>query len=106
MKDDPTGRVACETMVATGLAMVAGEITTTCEIDYQKIVRGTIEKIGYVDAAYGYDFKTCAVLSWWDGNLRHCDGGRYGWCRGPGDDVRLCHERDAGTHARTHSLGA
>lgn len=63
MKDDPTGRVACETMVATGLAMVAGEITTTCEIDYQKIVRGTIEKIGYVDAAYGYDFKTCAVLS-------------------------------------------
>ena len=63
MKDDPTGRVACETMVATGFAMVAGEITTKVDIDYQKIVRGTIEKIGYVDAAYGYDFKTCAVMS-------------------------------------------
>ena len=63
LKEDPTGRVACETMVATGFAMVAGEITTRCEIDYQQIVRDTIEKIGYVDAAYGYDYKTCAVMS-------------------------------------------
>src|SRR6476469_944094 len=56
------GRVACETMVTTGVAVVAGEITTKCHIDYPRIVRETVEGIGYTDATYGFDFKTCAVM--------------------------------------------
>ncbi len=63
MEEDPMGRVACETMVATGFAMVSGEITTKCYIDYETIVRDTIKEVGYVDAAYGFDSKTCAVMS-------------------------------------------
>lgn len=63
MSQDPMGRVACETLVTTGVAVVAGEITTKTHIDYPKIVRETVEKIGYVDASYGFDFKTCAVMS-------------------------------------------
>jgi len=63
MAEDPMGRVACETMVATGFALVAGEITTKCFIDYENLVRNTVEKIGYVDAATGFDSKTCAVMS-------------------------------------------
>jgi S-adenosylmethionine synthetase len=60
---DPTGRVACETMVTTGLCMIAGEITTTQKLDYADIARATIADTGYTDAAYGYDAKTCAVLN-------------------------------------------
>jgi S-adenosylmethionine synthetase len=60
---DPTSRVACETLVTTGLAIVAGEITTSAVIDYQDIVRGTIRDIGYDRGKYGYDADTCAVLS-------------------------------------------
>ncbi len=56
-------RVACETLVTTGMAIVAGEITTTCYIDYQRIVRDTVQSIGYTDASFGFDHKTCAVLS-------------------------------------------
>jgi S-adenosylmethionine synthetase len=63
MSQDPLGRVACETLVTTGVAVVAGEITTKCHIDYAKIVRDTVEKVGYVDASYGFDYKTCAVMS-------------------------------------------
>ena len=63
MSQDPLGRVACETLVTTGVAVVAGEITTKTHIDYPKIVRETVEMIGYVDASYGFDFKTCAVMS-------------------------------------------
>ena len=63
IKQDPQSRVACETMVATGFAMVAGEITTKAVIEYEKVIRSTIEQIGYTDAAYGYDFKTCAVMN-------------------------------------------
>jgi S-adenosylmethionine synthetase len=59
---DPMGRVACETLVTTGLALVAGEITTKVQIPYASIVRKTIEGIGYTDAAYGFDHKTCAVM--------------------------------------------
>jgi S-adenosylmethionine synthetase len=60
---DPMSRVACETLVTTGLAIVAGEITTTAVIDYQEVVRGTIREIGYDRGKYGYDADTCAVLS-------------------------------------------
>jgi S-adenosylmethionine synthetase len=63
MSQDPMGRVACETMVTTGMAVVAGEITTTCHIEYQKLVREIVQGIGYTDASYGFDYKTCAVLS-------------------------------------------
>src|SRR5262245_25931967 len=56
-------RVACETMVTTGVAVVAGEITTKGFIDYQKIVRATVEAIGYTDAQFGFDYKTCAVMA-------------------------------------------
>ena len=62
MAQDPMGRVACETLVTTGLALVAGEITTKSVIDYASIVRKTVEQIGYTDAGYGFDFKTCAVI--------------------------------------------
>ena len=63
LSQDPMSRVACETMVTTGVAVVAGEITTKAHIDYQKIVRTTVESIGYTDATYGFDFKTCAVMA-------------------------------------------
>jgi S-adenosylmethionine synthetase len=62
MTNDPMGRVACETLVTTGLALVAGEITTKSVIDYASIVRKTVEEIGYTDANFGFDHKTCAVM--------------------------------------------
>jgi S-adenosylmethionine synthetase len=62
MKQDPKGRVACETLVTTGLAVVAGEITTSAHIDYDQLVRSTIRGVGYDRAKYGYDSDTCAVL--------------------------------------------
>jgi S-adenosylmethionine synthetase len=61
--DDPVARVACETLVTTGLACVAGEITTKTYVDIPRIVRATIERIGYTDAAYGFDAHTCAVIN-------------------------------------------
>ncbi len=63
MADDPTGRVACETLVNTGLVVVSGEITTSTYVDIQEIARETIRKIGYTDATFGFDYKTCAVLN-------------------------------------------
>src|SRR6476660_4152937 len=62
LEQDPTGRVACETLVTTGLAVIAGEITTKATINYKKIVRDTIHEIGYNDASYGYDANTCSVV--------------------------------------------
>src|SRR5690348_14484641 len=63
MRDDPNGRVACETLVNTGLVVVSGEISTTTYVDVPKIVRETVNKIGYNDASYGFDCNTCAVIS-------------------------------------------
>jgi S-adenosylmethionine synthetase len=60
---DPAGRVACETLVTTGMAVVAGEITTSTYVHIPDIVRETVEEIGYVDASYGFDGRTCAVLT-------------------------------------------
>jgi S-adenosylmethionine synthetase len=60
---DSAGRVACETLVTTGMAIVAGEITTTTYVHIPDIVRDTVEAIGYTDAAYGFDGRTCAVLT-------------------------------------------
>ena len=63
LADDPVARVACETLVTTGLACIAGEITTETYVPFADIVRKTIERIGYTDANYGFDSKTCAVIS-------------------------------------------
>jgi S-adenosylmethionine synthetase len=63
LADDPTGRVACETLVTTGLAMISGEITTQTYVDFPSIVRNTIREIGYTRAKYGFDSETCAVIS-------------------------------------------
>ena len=63
LKDDPMGRVACETLVNTGLVVVSGEITTETYVDIQDIARDTIKRIGYTDAEYGFDYHTCAVIS-------------------------------------------
>lgn len=63
LAEDPHARVACETLVTTGLACVAGEITTNTYVDIPEVVRGTIMRIGYTDANYGFDSKTCAVIS-------------------------------------------
>lgn len=63
LEKDQNARVACETAVTTGLVLVAGEITTDCYVDIPKIVRKTIEEIGYVRAKYGFDADTCAVLT-------------------------------------------
>ncbi len=63
LKDDPNGRVACETLVTTGICVVAGEITTKTYVDVPRLVRGVINYIGYNDAAYGFDCKTCAVVN-------------------------------------------
>jgi S-adenosylmethionine synthetase len=62
MRQDPKGRVACETLVTTGLAVVAGEITTSAIVDYDTLVRDTIRGVGYTRAKYGYDAETCAVM--------------------------------------------
>jgi S-adenosylmethionine synthetase len=63
LEKDHAARVACETMVTTGLACIAGEITTDTYVHFPEIVRQTIERIGYTDATYGFDSKTCAVMS-------------------------------------------
>jgi len=63
LTQDPKSRVACETLVTTGMTVVAGEITTNAIVDYPKIVRETIKEIGYNDSAMGFDWETCAVLT-------------------------------------------
>ncbi len=63
LRDDPFGRVACETFLTTGLALVGGEITTSTYVDIPRLVRQIIKEIGYVDAAYGFDYETCAVIT-------------------------------------------
>lgn len=62
LENDPTGRVACETAVTTGMVLVMGEISTNCYVDIAKVVRETIRNIGYTRAKYGFDCDTCAVL--------------------------------------------
>ena len=63
MVQDPMGRVACETMVTTGAAIISGEITTNCYVDFPKTVRDTIREVGYTRAKYGFDCDTCAIIS-------------------------------------------
>lgn len=63
MANDPMGRVACETMLTTGLIVLAGEITTTCQADFSEVAREAVRQVGYTRAKYGFDADTCAVLS-------------------------------------------
>ncbi|HPR65404.1 MAG TPA: methionine adenosyltransferase [Thermoanaerobaculia bacterium] len=63
LDQDPKGRVACETLVTTGMVFIAGEISTTAYVDFPKTVRETIRQIGYTRAKYGFDYETCAVIS-------------------------------------------
>ncbi len=63
LRDDPMGRVACETLVTTGLAFIAGEISTKTYVDFPSVVRHTIREIGYTRAKFGFDYETCAVIS-------------------------------------------
>ncbi len=62
LSKDPLARVACETLVTTGLAMITGEITTDCYVDMPQVVRGTIKEIGYSNSSMGFDWQTCSVL--------------------------------------------
>jgi S-adenosylmethionine synthetase len=63
LAQDPTSRVACETLITTGLCLVAGEVTTKAYVDVQKLVRETIREVGYTDSAHGFDCDTCGVIS-------------------------------------------
>jgi S-adenosylmethionine synthetase len=62
LKDDPMARVACETATTTGTVMVLGEITTSTYVDFQQVIRDTVRSIGYTDARFGFDFRTCGTL--------------------------------------------
>src|SRR5712691_30423 len=63
IRQDPTGRVACETLLTTGLVVVAGEITTNCYVDIPRVARDTIKDVGYTRAKYGFDYETCGVIA-------------------------------------------
>src|SRR5919205_1518118 len=67
LAQDPVGRVACETLLTTGLVVVAGEITTNCYVDIPKIARETIKGVGYTRAKFGFDYETCGVIAAIDG---------------------------------------
>ena len=112
LKDDPYGRVACETLVNTGLIVVSGEISTDTYVDIQEIARETVRKIGYTDAELGFSADSCAVLNAIDKQSpdiaqgvdqayeKRTDRDRRGRAgrrrrRRPGHDVRLREQRDA-----------
>ena len=109
---DPTSRVACETLVTTGLAFIAGEITTKAYADLPTIVRETIKDVGYTRAKYGFDYETCAVISAIHEQSPDIAMGVDPGGRGrPGPDVRLRLPRDAGAdaaadHARAQAHAA
>lgn len=62
LAQDPMSRVACETMITTGFAVIAGEITTQAQFDYQQVVRGAIERVGYTDDSFGINGRTCGIM--------------------------------------------
>ena len=99
LRDDPQGRVACETLVNTGLVVVSGEITTSTYVDIQEIARDTIRRIGYTDAAYGFDYETCAVLNTIDKQSPDIAQGvdrAYGTRGASGDELDLAGAGDQG----------
>ena len=113
-EQDPQSRVACESLCTTGLVVVAGEISTRAYVDFQRVVRDTVHSIGYNDASFGFDSKTCAVITSIDEQSPDIAQGvdkaqgsarrrqrpvRRGRRRRPGDDVRLRVRRHARPHA-------
>ena len=112
LAEDKNSRVAAETLVTTGLVVLAGEITTHAVIDYQTVARDVIKRIGYDNSDFGIDYKGCAVLVCYDTQSPgHRAGRRRGQGPGPrpgrgrpGPDVRLCLRRDAGTDAAADLL--
>jgi S-adenosylmethionine synthetase len=103
LKDDPNARVACETLVNTGLVVVSGEITTSTYVDIQDIARATIKKIGYTDATFGFDYQTCAVINAIDKQSPDIAQGvdaayetRQGSDAGHGDELDLAGAGDQG----------
>ena len=99
MEKDKNCRVACETLVTTGLAFIAGEITTNCYVDMPEIVRNTIREIGYHSSQMGFDWQTCSVITSIDHqspdiaqgvNIGRRTFQRSG-CRRPGAYVWVCH---------------
>ena len=99
IEQDKHCRVACETLVTTGMAFIAGEITTECYVDIPEIVRSTIRDIGYHSSQMGFDWRTCSVLTSID--HQSPDIAQGGECRAgalqgpggrrPGPHVRFCH---------------
>ncbi len=110
IEKDPHARVAVETLVKTGLAIVAGEVTTTAWVDIPKIVRSTICRIGYTDSSMGYDGNTCGVMVAIEGQSQDIARGvdekneQGAGRRRPGNDVRLRLRRDAGADAGADQL--
>ncbi len=118
LADDPMSRVACETLVTTGLVIVAGEMTTETYVDIPNLVRDKIAQIGYTRAKFGFDAATCGVIisidpqspdiaQGVDKALEAREQRRPGGDRGrrPGDDVRLRLRGDRGAHAAAHNPG-
>ena len=107
LAQDPKSRVACETMVTTGIAIIAGEITTNAIVDYQDVVRNVIRDVGYTDDEMGICADTCAVMVSIDkqspdiaqGVDDNADSGKDVGCRRPGADVWLRVQRNTGAHA-------
>ena len=93
LAQDPLARVACETALTTGTAILLGEISTDCYVDMTKVVRQTIHDVGYVRAKYGFDYETCGVLVCIEGQspdiAQGVDGG------GAGDQLSLIHICDS-----------
>src|SRR6476646_2889219 len=88
LAQDPTGRVACETLLTTCLVVVAGEITSSCYVDIPRVARETIREVGYTRAKFGFDHETCGVITAIDRAVRrHRDGRRQAGGGRPGPHV-------------------
>jgi len=97
LAQDPKSRVACETMVTTGLVVVAGEITTKGYVDIPEVIRNTVKKIGYDDSTMGFDGNDCAVVV--SGRNRRHRPPQAAGRRRPGTDVRVCLQRNTHPYA-------
>lgn len=112
IEQDPGSRVACETLVTTGMAVIAGEISTKGYADLPKVVRETIKEIGYNSSEMGFDWQTCAVISSIDhqsGDIAQGVDREDPENQGAGDQGMMFGfgvQRDSDSHARSHLLGA